>query len=113
MLTAITTPERQPLSAMNDNERPSPLPFRFELGQKVQISGYPVEAIVLSRTYTWLGKELYTIRETSPTQLNDFVPAQHVRVILGDVLTAASEPPPSTRAELVLATVGALPRLTQ
>lgn len=113
MLTTITTSEPQPLLAINDNERSSPLPFRFELGQKVLISGYPIEAIVLGRTYTWLGRELYTIRETSPTRLNDFVPAQQVRVILGDVLTAASEPPPSTRAELVLATVGALPRLTQ
>ncbi|MGQ3214663.1 hypothetical protein [Shinella sp.] len=94
--TTVTASEPQPLLALNDNERPDP--------REAYLEWLAMEARLLRIE---LYGEAWRDRETAPcnTAAQSFH-FPHDR-------TWQDVPPPSTRAELVLATVGALPRLTQ
>ncbi|WP_421580083.1 hypothetical protein [Shinella sp. M31] len=95
-VATITTPERQPLVALNDNERPDP--------REAYLEWLAMEARLLRIE---LYGEAWRERELTPsgTAAKTFH-FPHDR-------SWKDVPPPSTRAELVLAIVGALPRLTQ
>jgi hypothetical protein len=96
MFAAITTSDSQPLLTLNDNERPDT--------REAYLEWLAMEARLLRIE---LYGEAWRDRELTPcnTAARSFH-FPHDR-------SWKDVPPPSTRAELVLATVGALPRLTQ
>lgn len=96
MLASTAASARQPLLAMNDNERPDP--------REAYLEWLAMEARLLRIE---LYGEAWKDRETAPC--NTMAQSFH----FPHDRSWKDVPPPSTRAELVLATVGVLPRLSQ